>query len=34
MPIYDTLAEWARYATQPSQYRRERVQAILGLGAP
>jgi hypothetical protein len=27
--IYETLSEWARYATQPVEYRRERVRAIL-----
>ncbi len=27
--IYATLAEWARYALRPSEYRRERMQSIL-----
>jgi hypothetical protein len=27
--IYGTLAEWARYATQPVEYGRARVRAIL-----
>lgn len=27
--IYNTLAEWARYAKNPAEYRRERLQAIL-----
>jgi hypothetical protein len=29
--IYDTLSEWARYTTQPVEYRRARVRNILGL---
>lgn len=28
--IYGTLSEWARYASQPAEYQRARVQAILG----
>ncbi len=28
--IYGTLSQWARYATQPVEYRRARVQEILG----
>jgi len=28
--IYSTLSEWARYATQPVEYRRARVRDILG----
>ncbi|WP_316185367.1 MULTISPECIES: SIR2 family protein [unclassified Bradyrhizobium] len=34
--IYRSLAEWARYALQPADYRRTRMQSILGLvdGAP
>jgi len=31
--IYDTLSEWARYATQPVDYRRARVQQIFGTAA-
>jgi len=31
--IYSTLSEWARYATQPVEYRRARVRDILGTGA-
>jgi SIR2-like domain len=31
--IYGTLSEWARYATQPLEYRRARVQDILGTAA-
>jgi hypothetical protein len=31
--IYRTLSEWARYAAQPVQYRRERVRDILGTAA-
>ncbi|BBZ97481.1 hypothetical protein BRDID11004_16080 [Bradyrhizobium diazoefficiens] len=30
--IYDTLAEFARYAKQPADYRRERLGQILGTG--
>jgi len=29
--IYDTLSEWARYASQPVAYRRARIRDILGL---
>src|SRR6266581_651321 len=32
--IYDTLSEWARYATQPVEYRRARVRDILGAAGP
>ncbi|MFI5024472.1 MAG: SIR2 family protein [Alphaproteobacteria bacterium] len=28
--IYDTLSEWAHYATHPIEYRRARIQDILG----
>jgi hypothetical protein len=28
-PIYETLAEWARYANNPAQYRRQRLSTIL-----
>jgi hypothetical protein len=28
--IYSTLTEWARYATQPEEYRRQRIKAVLG----
>jgi hypothetical protein len=31
--IYDTLSEWARYATQPVEYRRACVRDILGPSA-
>ncbi|RZM92380.1 hypothetical protein CWO91_40515 [Bradyrhizobium genosp. SA-3] len=31
--IYDTLAEFARYAKQPADYRRERLGQILGTGS-
>ena len=31
--IYGTLSEWARYATKPVEYRRARVQDILGTAA-
>ncbi len=31
--IYSTLSEWARYASQPIEYRRQRVRNILGTGA-
>jgi hypothetical protein len=31
--IYGTLSEWARYATQPVEYRRARVRDILGTAA-
>jgi hypothetical protein len=31
--IYSTLSEWARYATQPVEYRRARVRDILGTSA-
>lgn len=31
--IYGTLSEWARYATKPVEYRRARVQDILGTEA-
>jgi SIR2-like domain len=31
--IYGTLSEWARYATQPLEYRRARVRDILGTAA-
>jgi hypothetical protein len=31
--IYSTLREWARYATQPTEYRNARVQGILGTEA-
>jgi SIR2-like protein len=31
--IYGTLSEWARYATQPVEYRRARVRDILGMAA-
>jgi hypothetical protein len=31
--IYATLSEWARYATQPVEYRRARVRDILGTAA-
>ncbi|MGY0573240.1 SIR2 family protein [Bradyrhizobium sp. RDM12] len=32
--IYTTLSEWARYAIQPVDYRRKRIEAILGQVAP
>jgi hypothetical protein len=31
--LYDTLSEWACYATQPVEYQRSRVRAILGTAA-
>jgi hypothetical protein len=31
--IYSTLSEWARYATQPIEYRRARIGDILGTAA-
>jgi hypothetical protein len=31
--IYDTLSEWAQYATRPVEYRRARVRDILGTAA-
>jgi SIR2-like domain len=31
--IYNTLSEWARYATQPVEYRRNRISSILGAAA-